>query len=157
MKHLLHITSIAATLLAAPMISMAQDKPADGKPEGGRPGGPGGGRGRMDPAQRLATMKEKLGLTDDQTAKIKDIYAKNADKYKALREDTTVADDAKRTKMGELRKAEMEEINALLTPEQQAKMKELRPTRGGGDRGGKPGEGKPGDAKPGDAKPSDAK
>ncbi len=109
----------------------------------------------MDPAARLKMMTEKLNLTQDQQDKIKAIYEKNAPQFKELmgkgRENLTEAD---RTKMRELGKSQMEEIAAILTPEQKEKMKDLRPA--GGDR--KPGEGRPGgDRKPGDAKPGDAK
>lgn len=87
-------------------------------------------------------LSEKLSLTDEQKGKIKDIFAKTQEKVKAIRDDTAVADADKRPKIQELRKAEGEEIRALLTPEQQEKFKELRG----------PGRGPGRDAKPGDAK-----
>ena len=103
----------------------------------------------MDPAERLKMMTEKLGLTQDQQDKIKAIQEKNAPQFKELmakgRENLS---DADKTKFRELVKNQMEEIGAILTPEQKEKMKELRASGpGGGDR--KPGErrGKPGEAK----------
>jgi Spy/CpxP family protein refolding chaperone len=125
----------------------AGDKPGN-KPEGKGERRPGGGEGRMDPAERLKMMTEKLGLTPDQQEKIKAIQEKNAPKFKEFmakgRENLTEED---KTKFRELMKSQMEEIGAILTPEQKEKMKELRPGGPGGDR--KPGErrGKPGDAK----------
>ena len=100
-------------------------------------------------------MTGKLGLTPDQQEKVKAIQEKNAPQFKELmakgRENLTEED---KTKFRELMKSQMEEIGAVLTPEQREKMKEMRP---GGDR--KPGDAKPGDGKPGErrGKPGDAK
>ncbi len=127
----------------------AAEKPA-AKPDGERraPGGPGAQGGRMNPEERLKMMTEKLGLTQEQQDKIKAIMEKNAPQFRELmakgRENLT---DADKEKMKELMKSQMEEIAAVLTPEQREKMKELRPGGPGGDR--KPGEGRP---KRGDAK-----
>ena len=92
----------------------------------------------MDPEARLKYMTEKLGLNADQQAKIKAIFEKNAPKFKELmakgRDNLTEAD---KTAMRDLMKAQNEEINAVLTPEQQTKMKEMRPQ---GRRGEKPAE-----------------
>ena len=78
------------------------------------------------PAERLKSLTEKLGLTEEQQGKIKEIFAKNVPKAKALREDSALSQEDKRAKMMEVRKAEAEEIRAVLTPEQQEKMKALR-------------------------------
>jgi Spy/CpxP family protein refolding chaperone len=133
----------------------AGDKPAGDKPEGRRPGGPGGPGGR-GPEERLKMMTEKLGLTQDQQDKIKAIQEKHAPEFKELmgkgRDNLTEAD---RTKMRELMKTQMEEIAAVLTPEQKEKFKEMRPE--GGRPGGPGGDRKPGERKPGEGKPGDAK
>jgi Spy/CpxP family protein refolding chaperone len=131
---------------------LAQDKPAGDKPAGDRPAGERGGRpgGRFgNPEERIKWMTEKLSLTPEQQEKIKAIYAKNEEKNKALREKgfQNLTEDEKKAAM-EARRAQMEEVNAVLTPEQQAKMKELAP------QGGRRGEGR-GDRKPGEGKPAD--
>ena len=116
MKRIPFTLTIAATaLLAASTCVFAEDE---------KPKAPGG----RAPGERLKTLTEKLGLTEEQQAKIKDIFAKTAPKAKALREDTALSQEDKRAKMMELRKAEAEEIRAVLTPEQQEKMKEMRKT-----------------------------
>jgi len=127
----LTLSLAAATLVAIQATTFAQDKPVGdppARPEGaGRPGGPGGAR-RMDPEARLKMMAEQLGLSADQQAKIKAIFDKNAPKYKEVMDkgmqNLTEAD---RTAMRDLFVAQAEEIAAVLTPEQQAKMKEMRP------------------------------
>lgn len=78
------------------------------------------------PGERLKMMSEKLGLTDEQKGKLKAILAKNMPKMKEIRADAALSQEDKRAKMMEIRKAEMAEIRALLTPEQQEKMKEMR-------------------------------
>ncbi len=151
------LTVAAAALLVIPNLQ-AQDKPAD-KPAGDKPAGerpPGGrpGGGRMgNPEERLKMMTERLGLTQEQQDKIKAIYAKNADKTKALREKgfQNLSDDEKK-EMGELRKAEMEEVSAVLTDEQKKKLAEGR--RGGPGGEGRRRGGADGDKPPGD-KPAD--
>jgi len=135
-KFTLTLSLAVAALFAVPSTTFAQEQPA-----GERPQRPPGAR-RMDPEARLKFMTEKLGLTADQQAKIKAIYEKNAPKFKELRDKGwDKLTDADKKAMRDLMKAQSEEINAVLTPEQQAKMKELRPPQG--RRGDKPAEPKP--------------
>ena len=83
------------------------------------------------PGERLKMMTEKLGLTEEQQGKLKAIFEKNMPKAKALREDSTLSKEDRRAKMIELRKGEADEIRAVLTPEQQEKLKEMRAARRG--------------------------
>lgn len=125
------LLTLALALIATPFTSRAEDeKPA--APAGERPGRGGGGQ---NVAERLKTMKEKLGLTDEQTGKIKDIFEKHRDEFATVRKDESLKPEEKRAKLMELRKAEMGEVRALLTPEQKEKLKELRPAgRPGAER-----------------------
>ena len=133
----LTISLAAAALFAIPSTSFAQDTPPGNPPQR-----PEGGR-RMDPEARLKFMTEKLALDAEQQAKIKAIFEKNGPKMKELmakgRENLT---DADKTALRDLMKSQTEEINAVLTPAQQEKMKELRPQ---GRGGAKPAEPKPAD------------
>lgn len=152
------LTVAAAALLVIPTLRAedkpadkpAGDKPAGDKPAGERPPGgrPGGGR-TMSPEDRLKFMTERLGLTQEQQDKIKAIYAKNADKFKAMREKgfQNLTDDEKK-EMGELRKAEMEEVSSVLTDEQKKKLAEGR--RGGPGGPGGEGRRRPDGDKPGE-------
>jgi len=82
----------------------------------------------MDPEARLKIMAEKLGLDADQQAKIKAIYEKSAPKMKEIMaKGFANLTDADKTAMRDLVKAQMDEVAAVLTPEQQAKLKDLRP------------------------------
>jgi Spy/CpxP family protein refolding chaperone len=119
--------------------------PATIRAEDPKPGGPGkGGPGRMGPEERLKMMTEKLDLTQDQQDKIKAIVEKNAPAMKELmakgRDNLTEED---KTKLHEMMKSQMEEIGAVLTPEQKEKWKEARAA----GRPGGPGAKKPDEAK----------
>jgi Spy/CpxP family protein refolding chaperone len=101
------------------------DRGGPGGPGGGGPGGPGGGRGRGGPPQPgqvlPAQMKDQLTLTDAQKKQLAD-----------LQQDV----DAR--------------LDKILTPEQKARLKEMRergPGGPGGGRGG-PGGGGPGGPPP---------
>ena len=115
MKKLLTVLTLTlGGLLIVPMQSQAEDaKPAAG--ERGKEGA------RRD---RVAMMKENLGLTDEQVAKIKPIVEADREKMKALREDSALTADQKKEKFAELFKAQSEQIKPILTPEQQEKWKE---------------------------------
>ena len=82
------ITSLlsAVLLLAVTGLRAEDPKPAgdppkapEGRPERG-PGGP-----QMTPEERVKIMTEKLGLSEEQQTKIKAIYAKNDELFKAFR------------------------------------------------------------------------
>ncbi len=139
MKTSIKSIALAATaLLFTTQLTQAEDKPEGGRP----PGGPGGGR-FGSPEDRLKMMTEKLGLNQEQQDKIKAIMGKNADAMKALREkgrENLTEED--KTKMREMMKTQMEEINAVLTEEQKTKMKEAFQRRGGPGGDKKPEDGK---------------
>lgn len=154
-KHIL--TVAAAALLSLPTFSVAQDKPAGDKPAGDKPAGDrpagergdrgGRGAGRMNPEERIKFLTEKLSLTQEQQDKIKAIYAKSAESNKELREKGFQnLSEEERTKLRDAMRAQQEEVNAVLTPEQKEKMKELQPQRRRGGEGR--GEGRPGGEKP---------
>lgn len=125
------LTFMAAALMACPALVNAQN-PTD-KPEQKR---------HMGPEERLKVMTEKLSLTAEQQEKVKAIYEKYGPQMKEFmskgRENLTEQD---RTKMRELMKSQNDEIDAILTPEQQEKMKEMRQKGPGGPKGGKRGHG----------------
>src|SRR5258708_3402193 len=75
--------------------------PAPGE-KGGRPMRGGG------PREMMKEMKEKLNLTADQEKQIEQIRKSHMDEFKAARGD--------RAKMGDLMKAQHEEVRAVLTP-----------------------------------------
>jgi Spy/CpxP family protein refolding chaperone len=101
---------------------------ADEKPQ--RPGR--GGFAPRRPEARLKLMTEKLALTEEQRGKVKAILEKNLAKIVELAEDKSLANEDRRVKIMEVRKAEMQELSGLLTPEQREKLKELLPPENDG-------------------------
>jgi len=99
---------------------------AQAGPGGGRWQGQGGPGPMMSPEQRLDHLSQQLNLTADQKAKIKPILEKEAGQTKALREDTSLAPQDRRSRFMELREKTTEDIKAVLTKDQQKKYDEMR-------------------------------
>ena len=91
-----------------------------GERGGKSPGGSAGGAGAGKMEERMAAMKQKLGLTAEQEQKVRAIFEKNAAK---MREAFSAGGD----KVREAMRSQMEEVAALLTPEQREKMRDLAP------------------------------
>lgn len=77
-------------------------------------------RGMRD---RLQAAVESLNLSDDQKAKVKDIFADARTKREAVFTDTTLSDDQKKAKMKELHEGTLAKVNEVLTPDQQTELK----------------------------------
>lgn len=71
----------------------------------------------------LQAAVESLNLTDEQKAKVKDIFADAKTKGQAVSSDTTLSDEQKKAKMKELHSNIMAKLNEVLTPEQQTELK----------------------------------
>ncbi len=75
------------------------------------------------------SMKEILMLNDEQHSTIQNINKKYADDFSTLRRDSTQSRLEKREEMKTLRDKREKEINAVLTPEQNAKWKAHKEAR----------------------------
>ena len=108
--------------------------------------GPATGRTRRheDPGHRADMLKQNLSLTDDQTSQVKSIFEDSRTKMEALRSNSSLSQDDRRSQMMSLRKAENEKVEALLTPDQKTKYAAMQEQMRGRMRGGAPG----GDAAP---------
>jgi Spy/CpxP family protein refolding chaperone len=71
----------------------------------------------------LQAVVESLNLTDDQKAKVKDIFADAKTKKQAVSSDASLNEDQKKAKMKELHAGIMAKLNEVLTPDQQAELK----------------------------------
>jgi len=83
-------------------------------------------KGEDGHAQKAKEMKEKLGLSDDQAAKLKDQSAANHAQAKAIRDDQTLSADAKKEKIKALRSSAQAQRAAVLSPDQQKKMDDFK-------------------------------
>lgn len=99
-----------------------------------------GGPGRMDPAQHMAMMQKRLGLSDDQMSQVKAIFEDGKTKMDALRANTSLAPADRRAQAMAMRQEQMTKVRAVLTPEQQTKFDamqaRMQERRGQGMMGG---------------------
>jgi Spy/CpxP family protein refolding chaperone len=118
------LLAFAAGLMFVGPTSFAQAAAPVAQGQGGMAGG--SGMGQMTPENRLKWMTEKLNLTDDQQAKIKPLLEDETTQMKAVRSDTSLSPQDRHAKMKSINAASTEKINAILTPEQQTKWKEMK-------------------------------
>ena len=85
-----------------------------------------GNRMRERFQNRLTVLAEKLNLTDEQKAAINPILATEVNDIKAVMQDNSISKEQKQSKIADIRDASDKKINALLTPEQQAKWAQLK-------------------------------
>jgi periplasmic protein CpxP/Spy len=71
----------------------------------------------------LQAAVESLNLTDEQKAKVKDIFADAKTKHQAVTSDASLNEEQKKAKLKELHGAIMAKLNEVLTPEQQTELK----------------------------------
>jgi len=102
------LAALAVTL--TPANSQAAAAPQVGGKEMGMHGG-------------LQAAVESLNLTDDQKAKVKDIFADAKTKRHAVFSDTSLSEEQKKAKMKELHSSTMAKLNEVLTPDQQTELK----------------------------------
>jgi Spy/CpxP family protein refolding chaperone len=117
------LLAFAAGLVVVRQTSHALQS-APGVQEHSAMGGPA--MAAMTPEGRLKMLTEKLNLTEDQQAKLKPILEDQSKQMKAVHDDTSLAPADKQAKMKELHESSTEKINAVLTPEQQTKWKQMR-------------------------------
>jgi Spy/CpxP family protein refolding chaperone len=75
-------------------------------------------------------MMQNLNLTDDQKTQLKSMREEMKQQHSAIQNDASLTADQKKEKMKSLRQSQMQKMNAILTPDQQAKMKAFREQRG---------------------------
>jgi protein CpxP len=76
--------------------------------------------------QHLQMLSDKLNLTDDQKAKLKPVFQGQMQQMNAVREDSSLSQEQMRAKMKSIHESLHDQINAVLTPEQQAKFAQMR-------------------------------
>lgn len=107
--------ALGTTLLAAAPVLRAGDAP--------RPDGPPPFARGERPGEKMA---EKLGLSDDQKAKMKQIGEQERAEMEKLRANTALGRDERRTQGQAIHEKYQAQRDAVLTPEQKAKADEMR-------------------------------
>lgn len=83
----------------------------------------------VDAKARMEKMKIRLGLSDDQVAKLERNRTEMSSRLKALRENQSLTADQKKEQVKELMKQRKENLKSVLTAEQLKKMEERKPRR----------------------------
>lgn len=106
---------LGGLLLATLAIAQAAPTPA-----------PQGQKRQWTKGQGMQQMAQRLNLTADQQAKLKSLRESQRQQMQAIKQDTTLTQEQKREKFQQLRAANHEQMLGILTPEQQAQMKQMR-------------------------------
>jgi Spy/CpxP family protein refolding chaperone len=80
--------------------------------------------------KRVKMMKEKLALTDEQSAKMKELRSAMSEKMKGIRENNSLEPEQKKEQMKDLMKQNKEKMKSILTDEQLKKLEERKHQRG---------------------------
>jgi Spy/CpxP family protein refolding chaperone len=82
-------------------------------------------QGQASAETKLQEMSKQLNLTDDQKAKLKPILEDELQQVRAVQDDSSLTKKQKFAKLKSIRDAHAPQINGVLTPEQQEKLKEM--------------------------------
>jgi Spy/CpxP family protein refolding chaperone len=110
---------VAAGLLFAGKTSQAPQTPS-------APGQSAMGATASSPDAHLQMLSDKLNLTEDEKAKLRPILQDQEKQLKAVHDDTSLSQEQRIAKKKAIHESFHEQINAVLTPEQQAKFKEMK-------------------------------
>jgi Spy/CpxP family protein refolding chaperone len=80
----------------------------------------------MDPERRVEMLQKRLSLSGDQTAQVKAIFEDGRSKMEALRSNTSLAPQDRRSQGEALRQQEEAKLEGVLTPDQKTKYAEMR-------------------------------
>lgn len=136
---LLGTVPILAQDNAPPPPPPQQEMPAPPPPDNAAPPPARERGGRMGGERQLEMMTKQLNLSPDQVTQIKAINEDTAKQSTAVRDDSSIAQADKRSKMMDIRKASQDKIRAVLNDDQKtkydamlAKQRERRGNRGAG-------------------------
>ncbi len=134
----LAVFTVAAALISGIQAQTQPSQPSQDKGQTDQQPQPGAqdqqqGPHRRGPRARRAARRhnmqelaEKLNLTDDQKKQFQQIRQNSMQQAKAIHNDSSLTQDQKREKQMALRKQSHQEMFKVLTPEQQAQLKQMR-------------------------------
>jgi len=91
---------------------------------------------QFDAHKAAQHLGKKLGLSDDQTAKLEPILADRQQKMQALHADTSLTQDQRREQAKSILKDSQTQLATVLTPDQLQQLKSMRRNGFRGRRGG---------------------
>lgn len=78
-----------------------------------------------DPNRMAQRIGQRLGLTEDQTAKLEPIFADSQQKMAALRSDTSLSPDQRRQQFRSIHENVKTQLSGVLTPEQMQQLRSM--------------------------------
>ena len=78
---------------------------------------------------RNGKMMNELNLSQDQKTQMKSLHQENKQQRDAIKNDASLTPDQKKQKMKELHQSQSDKMNSILTPDQQAKRKQMMAER----------------------------
>ena len=87
------------------------------------------GRGQFDPGKRTEMLTKQLNLSSDQQSKVLDTLKSEQSQMEALRSDSSLSQDDRRTKMMDIHKGTNDQVRAMLNSDQQKKWDEMQSRR----------------------------
>ncbi|MGH9325528.1 MAG: Spy/CpxP family protein refolding chaperone [Terriglobia bacterium] len=127
---LFRFTTVVFILLAASLLFLpAQQAFPVPLPQAGEQGGWQNGGRHARRHNEMRFLSRALNLTKQQKAQIKPILEHQHKAMMALRQDTSLSRQERRSKFMALRKQTMEKIRPILTSEQQAKLQQMEQRR----------------------------
>ena len=145
MKRTLLTSALAITLAATAAIAQQTTQQPSGDAATQQPTGQYShhhrGHGKMDPHKAAQHVGKKLGLSDDQTAKLEPIFADSQQKMSALRANTSLTPDQRREQMKAIHTDTQSQLSTVLTPDQMQQLHSMR--RGRRGKGQQPGAATP--------------
>jgi len=124
-KTSLIVAAALAGLVGTGLVARAADEAAPATKQKASVTGERGARA----ADRVQQMAKELELTDEQKAQLRPLFKKEAEKVKALREDTSLSREQRQAKLKAVREDIAPELKKVLTPEQYEKWQKLREER----------------------------
>lgn len=112
--------ALATFLCSAVAVIPAKAQDAAPQPAPQAEGQPGGRADQMQ-ARQLEMLTKKLNLTADQQSQVKSIQQDTRQQMMALRDDTSLSQDQRQSKMMDIRKSSQDKIRSVLTDEQKPK------------------------------------
>lgn len=84
------------------------------------------GRGPMSVDDRVKMLADRLNLSDDQQAKVKSILTDSQKEQQGIRDDSSLSQDDRRSKMRSLRESTNSKIRDVLNDDQKKKFDEMQ-------------------------------
>ena len=129
LKQCLLVVVAAGVISIAVPFAAAQDNPSTDQQS--QPSHDHGAwrHGPQDPAEHTKELTKQLKLTSDQQTKVQDIFQSSHSQMESLRQDTSLSQQDRHTKMMDIRKSTDTQVRALLDSNQQKKWDEMQAKR----------------------------